>query len=159
MPIDAAPAVPSADDAVARALNAAKLSNEAQLLDALEYRRSQILGLSFANLDLAAGLAVGHSSKCLSPARAKSPSTKTLFALLDAMQLSIVLVNDPGKATGTSWKRRDETHVRSNPPSAIAVAKSRPIVLAELARKASRARWANVPARDFLMAMAKENGS
>jgi hypothetical protein len=100
--------VPPADDAVALALNAAKLSSESALLDAVESRRVQ-LGLSFKTLDLVAGLAVGHSSKLMSPARIKSPSATTLFSLLDALALSIVLVNDPAKAARISplWKRRD----------------------------------------------------
>ena len=155
--LDVAPAVPPAADAVdalARMLDAAKLSSEQALLDAVRSRRVQ-LGLSLKNLDLAAGLAAGHASKCTSPARIKSPSTKTLFALLDALALSVVLVHDPSKAERISptWRRRDESHVRQNPPSPLAVAKSRPAVIAELARKANHARWRTTSASEFMQAM------
>jgi hypothetical protein len=84
LPLDEAPI---AADPITRMLHAAKLSSEGELLDAVEARRVE-LGLSLATLDQLAGLALGHSSKCLSPARAKRPTTGTLYAMLDALALS-----------------------------------------------------------------------
>jgi hypothetical protein len=154
LPIEEAPA--AADDALARLLADARLADEAALLDAVEARRVQI-GLSLAALDQLAGLAVGHSSKCLSPARLKRPTTGTLYALLDVLALSVVLVVDGAKASriAPSWRARDEAHVRQRALSPTTIERARPHVLAELAQKAARPRWANVPAKDFLRAMAE----
>jgi hypothetical protein len=157
LPLDEAPAV-AADDAVARVLADARLADEAALLDAVEARRLQV-GLSLAALDQLAGLALGHASKCLSPARLKRPSTRTLYALLDALALSIVLVVDGAKASriSPSWRQRDQAHVRQCALSPTAIERARPHVLAELARKAARPRWANVPAKEFMQAMVEQS--
>jgi hypothetical protein len=147
LPLDEAPAIAAGDAAIA-------LATEGELLDAVEARRTQI-GLALADLDRLSGLALGHSSKCLSPARLKCPTTRTLYALLDALALSIVLAVDPAKAArvSPSWRRRDETHVRDRALSPRALERARPVVLAELARKASRQRWKGASARDFVRAM------
>jgi transcriptional regulator with XRE-family HTH domain len=154
-PIEEAP-VPPADE-VARALSAAKLSDEGALLDAIDARRIQLC-LSNATLEQISGLAVGHIAKVCGPSRLKSPSAKTLYAVLDAVGLSLVLVIDGAKAAriSPSWRQRDASHVRARPPSPVAVAKSRPIVLAELARKASRGRYRTMPAPMFLKALMQE---
>jgi hypothetical protein len=64
-------------------------------------------------------------------------------------------VIDPTKASriSPSWKPRDASHVRDRALSAKALERARPAILAELARKAARPRWAEVPAREFMRAM------
>jgi hypothetical protein len=153
-----APPLPDEAPAIAAGTDAIALAGEGQLLDAIEARRVQI-GLALADLDRLSGLALGHASKVLSPARLKRPSTGTLYALLDALALSIVLVVDPAKAAriSPSWRPRDETHVRDRALSPRALERARPVILAELARKASRPRWARMPARDFLRAMVEQS--
>jgi hypothetical protein len=155
--LDQAPAIP-ADDPITRMLADARLSDEGSLLDAVEARRVE-LGLSLATLDRLAGLAVGHASKCLSPARLKRPSTGTLYALLDALALSVVLLVDPAKAAriSPSWRPRNEAKVRDRALSPTALERARPVILAELARKASRPRWASMPARNFLRAVVEQS--
>jgi hypothetical protein len=154
--LDEVTAIPAADDVVAQVLADARLADEAALLDAVDARRVQI-NLSLAALDQLAGLAVGHASKCLSPARLKRPTTGTLYALLDALALSIVLVVDGTKVSRISpaWRPRDQAHVRQCALSPTTIARARPVVLAELVRRAARPRWANVPAKEFMRAMAE----
>jgi transcriptional regulator with XRE-family HTH domain len=152
-PLDEAPAV-TAGDEVARVLDAAKIATEPELLDAIESRRVQ-LGLSLASLDRLSGLAVGHASKVLSPARTKPPTVRTLYRLLDAVALSIVLVVDGAKAAriSTSWKPRAEEKVRVRELSPTTLRRARPTILAELSRKAARPRWAGIDALTFMRAM------
>jgi hypothetical protein len=150
-PLDEAPA---GDSAPARVPAGAKLSSEGALLDAVEARRAQI-GLALADLDRLSGLSFGHASKCLSPARLKRPSTGTLYRLLDALGLSLCLLVDPAKVAriSPSWRQRDQWKVRDRALSPRALERARPVVLAELARKAARPRWKGATARDFLQAM------
>jgi hypothetical protein len=157
LPLDETP-TPAADDAVARVLADARLGTEAELLDAIEGRRVQV-GLSLVALDQLAGLAVGHASKVLSPARLKRPSTRTLYALLDALALSVVLVVDGAKAAriSPSWRPRDASHVRQCALSPTTIERARPHVIAELARKAARPRWANVSAKEFMQATVEQS--
>ena len=142
---------------ISRAFWTLKISAEGELLDALEHRRT-LIGLSLVSLDQLSGLASGHSSKCLSPARTKSPTTRTLFALLDSLALSLVLLIDGSKVEriSPSWRPRSEAKVREKALSPVALQRARPIVVADLARKASRPRWAGIDARTFLKAMAGE---
>jgi hypothetical protein len=159
LPLDEISAAPTADDEVPRILDAAKIATEAELLDAIESRRVQI-GLSVATLDRLSGLAFGHSSKALSPARTKRPTVRTLFRLLDALAFSIVLVIDGAKAERMSsqWQPRDEMKVRARPLSPIVIARARPQVVADLLRRASRPRWKDTPAPMFLRALMHEDG-
>jgi hypothetical protein len=156
--IEEQPAVAATGDEIARVLDAAKISTEGQLLDALEHRRT-LIGLSLVSLDQLSGLAVGHSSKCLSPARIKSPTTRTLFALLDSLAFSVVLIVDPDKAerVSPSWRPRAEAKVRVCALSPIALQRARPIIVAELARRAARPKWRDVPAPMFLRALLSED--
>jgi hypothetical protein len=143
---------------VARILDAAKIATEAELLDALEHRRVQI-GLSLASLDQLSRLALGHSTKALGPARQKSPSARTLYRLLDSLAFSIVLVIDGAKVERMQpqWRARNETKVTQRAMSQITISRARPHILAELARRAARPRWAGVDARTFLQAMAGDD--
>jgi hypothetical protein len=153
VPLDQAPAV--AGDEVARVLNAAKISDGPQLLDALEARRNE-LGLSNRTCELAAGLTEGHWTKCCGPAREKSPTLATLDRIMEVLGLSFVLVRDPTKIDRVQpqWRRRHEEKVRVRALSPIVLRRARPILMRELARRASRPRWASVPAREFMRAMA-----
>jgi hypothetical protein len=147
----------AAGDQIARILTDARLSDGAALLDALEARRVE-LGLSNRTCELAAGLCDGHLTKVCGPAREKSPTLVTLDKLLSALGLSIVLVNDPEKieAVRIRWKPRAEAKVRVRALSSTTVARAKPIIVAELLRRASRPRWAGVDAQTFLKAMAGE---
>jgi transcriptional regulator with XRE-family HTH domain len=94
IPLDDAPPIPAADDAVARLLSDARLTDENALLDALDARRVE-LGLSHESLNELSGLAVGYAAKLLAPGRPKSPSLVTLDRIMAALGLSWVLVIDP----------------------------------------------------------------
>jgi hypothetical protein len=157
MPIEEMPAAPTAGEAVSKMLDAAKISTEAELLDAIESRRVQI-GLSLASFDKLSGLAAGHATKALGPARTKSPSARTLFRLLDSLALSVVLVIDGAKAEriSPSWRPRNERKVRQRALSPTTISRARPHVVADLLRRASRSRWKDTPARDFLQALTQE---
>jgi transcriptional regulator with XRE-family HTH domain len=143
---------------VARLLADARLSDEAALLDAAEARRVQI-GLSLAELDRLSGLTVGHASKCLSPGRTKSPSTRTLYAMLDTLGLSLLALVDGAKVShmSPSWRPRAENKVRQRALSPVTLQRARPIVLRELLRRARHPRWKDTPAPAFLQAMALED--
>jgi transcriptional regulator with XRE-family HTH domain len=155
IPIEEMPAAPA--DPVAQMLDAAKISTEAELLDALEHRRTQI-GLSLASFAKLSGLAAGHPGTAIGPARTKSPSARTLYRMLDALALSIVLVVDGAKAERVQpqWRPRDERKVRVRAMSPTTIARAKPHVVSELLRRASRPRWQNTSARDFLRALTQE---
>jgi transcriptional regulator with XRE-family HTH domain len=156
MPLDEEP--PAADDLVSRVLADARLGTEAELLDALEARRVQI-NLSNAELERLAGLTVGHVSKCLSPARSRSPTLRTVDRLMMALGMSWVLLIDPQKVSriSPSWRPRDLSHVRQRALSPTTIARATPHVLAALARRASRPKWKDVPAPMFLRALMQED--
>jgi DNA-binding phage protein len=155
LPITETSTVAADDDALARVLAGARLGDEAALLDALEARRVE-LGLANTMVEEAAGLCAGHLTKVLGPSKQRSPTLQTLDKVLRVLGLSIVLVCDPAKRIETSWRRRDETHVRQRQLSATTLERARPTILAELARRASRPKWRNMPARDFVAAMVRE---
>jgi hypothetical protein len=156
VPFEEAPAVAASDD-VARMLADAKLSDGTALLDAIEAKRNE-LNLSNAAVEKLANLSDGHCTKVLGPSREKSPTLKTLDALLEVLALSIVLVNDPAKAARVQplWVPRSVSKVRQRQLSPTTIERARPHVLADLARKAARSRWASVDARTFVKAMAGE---
>jgi hypothetical protein len=154
--LDEAPATPVADD-VARVLSDARLGDGAELLDALVARRIE-LGLSNAMVEEAAGLCDGHLTKVLGPSKERSPTLRTLDRVMTVLGLSFVLVVDPSKIerVQSRWRRRDETHVRARQLSQTTIDRARPHVLAELARRAARPRWAGVDAKTFVRAMVQE---
>jgi hypothetical protein len=157
VPLDEALAV--ADDPVARILSDARIGDGQQLLDALEAKRNE-LHLSNAAVEKLANLCDGHCTKILGPSREKSPTLRTLDAILEVFALSIVLINDPSKAARVQplWKVRDASHVRRHQLSSVTISRARPHILAELARRASRPRWAGVNARTFMRALMQEDG-
>jgi hypothetical protein len=140
--LDEAPTV-AADDPVAR--------------DALEARRNQ-LHLSNSTVEKLANLCQGHCTKILGPSREKSPTLKTLDALLETFALSIVLINDPTKAERLPpWRLRDERKVRTRALSLTTIARAKPHVVSALLRRARHPRWKDTPAPAFLQAMALED--
>jgi hypothetical protein len=145
------------DDAIVRMLSDAKLSDGAALLDALEARRVE-LGLSNRTCELATGLCNGHVTKVLGPSRERSPTLATIDKVMAVLGLSIVLVRDPVKieAARVRWTPRAASKVRMRQLSPTTIERARPHVLAELARKAARPRWAGIDARTFIKAMAGE---
>jgi hypothetical protein len=156
--VEEQPAVATTGDEVARILADAKLSDGAALLDALEARRVE-LGLSNRTCELAAGLCDGHLTKLCGPSRERSPTLVTLDKVLNVLGLSIVLVRDPAKieAVRVRWTPRARSKVRERQLSPTTIARARPHVLSDLARKAARPRWAGVDARTFIKAMVGEN--
>jgi hypothetical protein len=82
-------------------------------------------------------------------------AARTLYRLLDALALSIVLVVDGAKAERVQphWRLRNETKVTQRAMSPVTISRARPHILAELARRAARPRWRDMPARDFIQAM------
>jgi transcriptional regulator with XRE-family HTH domain len=158
IPLDEVSATPAADDPVARMLADARLADENALLDALEARRVE-LGLSHASLNQLSGLPVGYAAKLLSPGRSKSPSLVTLDRIMATLGLSWVLVIDPEKVSriSPSWRPRDEGKVRLRRLSPKVLERARPHVIAELARRAARPRWANIPAREFMRSIAEQS--
>jgi transcriptional regulator with XRE-family HTH domain len=159
LPLDEPPTIPAADDPVAQLLADAKLSSEAEVLDALEARRVQI-NLSNAELERLAGLTVGHATKCLGPARSRSPTLATVDRLLAATGMSWLFLIDPAKVARVQplWKPRAASKVRVRELSAITLQRAKPAILAELLRKASRPKWRDMPAPMFLRALMQEDG-
>jgi hypothetical protein len=154
-PLNEVSAAPTADDAVSRILSEARISDGPSLLDALEARRNE-LHLSNSAVEKLANLCEGHLTKVCGPARQKSPSLMTLDKIMTALGLSFVLVCDPTKMQ-SQWRPRDERKVRQRALSPTTISRARPHVLAELARRAARPRWAGVDARTFLQEMAGDD--
>jgi hypothetical protein len=146
-------------DEVARILAAARIADGPSLLDALEARRNE-LGLSNATVEELGGLTSGHLTKIAGPARSRSPTLATLDRLMVVLGLSFVLVRDPEKVerVQSRWRPRAASKVRHRALSATTIARAKPHVLAELARKASRPKWKETPAPMFLRALMQEDG-
>jgi hypothetical protein len=148
---------PSPIDEVPAAASDARLADEASLLDAIEARRNE-LQLSNSMVESLAGLGVGHLTKIAGPSREKSPTLTTLDRAMAVLGLSFVLVLDPSKIelAQSLWRRRAETKVRCRALSPTTISRARPHVVAELARRAVRPRWANMPAREFMETLLQE---
>jgi hypothetical protein len=131
---------------------------------ALLRQRKDDLGLSNATVDALAGLTDGHTDKVLGPAATKNLGPLTFTALLDALGLSGTLYADPAKAARLSrrWDKRRANRVRENGSGRIAkaaIARVRPVVLAELAAKGGAARWAGSTAGERAAAVEKMNSA
>jgi hypothetical protein len=142
---------------VARVLDAAKISTEGELLDALMARRNE-LNLSNEVVEKLANMCGGHLTKVLGPSKEKSPTLATVHRILMVLGLSIVLVIDPQKvaAVRDGWRPRAAWKARQRQLSPTTIARAQPIVMAELARKASRPKWKDTPAPMFLRALMNE---
>jgi hypothetical protein len=141
---DETPAAVAADE-----LTRARIRSAGELLDALVARKAE-LGMSDKTLERLAGLTAGHVAKTLSPGRVRIPKLGTIGKVLDSLQLSVILVRDPSKAT-ESWTPREEAKVRTQLGSAT-IKRARPIILDELLRRAVGKKWRTTLAKDFLRA-------
>jgi hypothetical protein len=112
-------------------------------LVALLRQRKMALQVSDQCLDELAGLAVGHSSKVLGPVPVTALGRITLSALLGALALKLVVVEDKEQAAsiGKRWHRKQVHHDRA---AALSLKQARPIILSRGARKAAKARWEGV---------------
>jgi hypothetical protein len=153
LPLDEAP-IAAGDGAIPRVL-----PDETAVLDAIDSRRVE-LHLANSTVEQLAGLCVGHLTKICGPSRERSPTLGTITRPLDALGLSITLVTDPSKTARMqpSWRPRNAAQVRQL-LGEVTLQRARPAIVAQLARRASRPRWANVPAKDFMRAMAREAGT
>jgi hypothetical protein len=117
-----------------------------QLVDALRARKEH-LGLSNAFVDDLIMLAGGHTDKLLGPARKRGLSPFTLDAMLTALALKLVVVQDDEQADRmrARWGARDARQVRSPVRTATVgpavIRRARFAVARELGRAGGRARW------------------
>jgi hypothetical protein len=113
-------------------------------LVALLRERQLALGLSNETLDHIALLSAGHADKLLGPGRQRGLSQLSLDALLGALGIKIIVVEDEAMAARMRphWQGKDIRQVRM--PARVAkdlIARVRPAVLRQLASKAATARW------------------
>ena len=118
-------------------------SNHEQLVSLLAARRES-LGISTLVLDEIALLSPGHVSKLLGPGRERGLSQISLDALLGALALRLIVVEDEAQASimKNRWESRDQRQVR--PPAQIGAAflkRARPEILRSFSRKGGQARW------------------
>jgi hypothetical protein len=128
---------------VSEARDLGEASNHEQLV-ALLAARKEALGISNQVLDEVALLSPGHVSKTLGPGRERGLSQITIDALLGALAVRLVVVEDEAQAAimKTRWESRDQRQVR--PPARIGAAflkRARPEILRAFSRKGGQARW------------------
>jgi hypothetical protein len=116
-------------------------------LVALLRERQTALQLSDQTLDALAGLTHGHISKLLGPGRARGLSEISMNALLGALAVRFVIVEDAAQVVRMKphWEGKDMKQVRL--PARIGAAlmkRMRPVVLRELGRRAGQARWRGI---------------
>jgi hypothetical protein len=136
-------------------------SDYASFVALLRARKNE-LGLSDLVLDELAGLAGGYSQKVLGPTQVKGIGPLSFTGLLDALGLSGTLYADPAKVARLSgqWQRRDRAGVRENHRlGKVAIAKARPIVMAELATMGGKARWKDATPEDRAAMIARMNAA
>jgi hypothetical protein len=108
------------------------------LVEAFRARKVE-LGLSDEALDHRAGLTRGHAGKLLGPSRDKGIGAATIGALMDALGVAFLMVEDPEKlAQAGEVERRAEWRVRDG---LFTIKKARRIVLSRMSAKANKARW------------------
>ncbi len=103
------------------------------------------LGLSNALCDELGGLVAGHTDKVLGPTRVKklSPFLIDVFCGLFAVELVIRPNLEAAKKMAGRWEQRNASQVR--PPARISrelLARAKPLVLSEMAKKGWRTRRA-----------------
>jgi hypothetical protein len=123
-----------------------RASNYAEFVAGLR-RVKEHIGLSDSELDEVAFLPSGHAGKLLGPSRERGLGALSLDKLMEALPFDVVFVVNPEKLARLQergYKKRGEAHVRnSHRIGKSQIAKVRPIVLQEAARKAANARWAD----------------
>jgi hypothetical protein len=108
------------------------------------YACKEARGISDRVLDEVAGLSPGHVSKTLGPGRERGLSQVTIDALLGALAVRLILVEDEAQAAivKNRWETRDSRQLRS--PARVGAAflrRARPAVMREFSRKGGLARW------------------
>jgi hypothetical protein len=112
---------------------------------ALLRQRKDELGLSNMQPDAIAGFCEGYVDKLIGPAGTTGTGPATFGPLLDALGLSGTLYADPAKAARVAGRWDKRRAGSGHPPPHIAkaaVARVRPVVLAELAARGAAKRWA-----------------
>jgi hypothetical protein len=120
------------------------------------------LGLSDAALDERACLTSGHAGKLLGPSRERGIGAAVLTPLLDALGVDLIMVPNPEKlALAGDVEQRKASHVRTVHPriGQEQIRRCRPLVLAEAARRAANARWADSTPEDRQAVVARLNES
>ena len=106
--------------------------------------RQLALGLSNELVDHVALLSSGHCDKLLGPGRQRGLSQLSLDALMGALAVKLLVVEDGAMAARMKphWQGKDTRQVRvSSRLAKDLIAKVRPAVLRQLASKAATARW------------------
>jgi hypothetical protein len=116
-------------------------------LVALLRERQLALGLSNELVGHLARLSDGHVDKLLGPARQRGLSQLSLDALMNALAIKIIVVEDEAMAARMKphWQGRDTKQVRM--PARVAkdlIARVRPAVLRQLASKAATIKWSRI---------------
>jgi hypothetical protein len=109
--------------------------------------RKEQLGISNELLDDVALLSSGHVSKILGPRRERGLTSITIDALLGALAVRLVVVEDEAQALVMKgrWEGRDHRALRTPARVGAALVKRvRPLVLRELGRRAGKARWRGI---------------
>jgi hypothetical protein len=131
-----------------------------ELVDALRARKEE-LALSDSLIEQIGGLAPGHASKLLGPAREKNLSRLSLDVLLKVFAVKIVLVPDGEQAQKMQdrWERRDNSqiHINGHRVSKSLMERARPLVRSEFARQGNKARNEQL-ARELRVAIARKAG-
>jgi hypothetical protein len=111
-----------------------------ELIDALRGRVDE-LGLTMQTLDDLSGVQQGYCAKILGPAQSKSLGPISLGCLLQALGLSLQVVEDPEAVAmiGHRWERRAPAHHASR-VSKAAMARILPLILRHLASRGGKAR-------------------
>jgi hypothetical protein len=129
-----------------------------QLVDLLRARKEQ-LGLSNAFVDDLIMLAGGHTDKLLGPARKRGLSPFTMDAMLTALALKLIVVQDDEQTARMAprWAARDGRQLRSPVRTAVVapalVRRAKFAVMREAGRAGGKARWRGISseARSALM--------
>jgi hypothetical protein len=129
------------------------------LLAAIRARQDE-LGLSNEALEHLGDFAGGVVNKYIGPSREKCPSVLSLYRLLDALGLSVVLRVDPRKKAHLTAGRRKESSITDDGRiSQQSLRKLKPLILTEAARKAVQAPWSRATPEQRREAAARMNAA
>jgi hypothetical protein len=124
------------------------LTTADDLIGALVARKSE-LGLSNESIEALSGFCGGTVNKYLGPSREKMPLVSTLFLMLGAMGVGVVLVEDADavKRLSGRWTRRQENHIqRASRIAQMAIQRALPAAVHKLASSGGKKRWEGVDA-------------
>lgn len=122
-------------------------SNYDGVVEALRARKEE-LGYSDLELDARAGLAAGHTSKVLGPARTKGMGSVVLELYMAALAVDVVIVDSPAKrALLVKYDGRLATAVRRNHRlSMVQFERMKPMLLRQMSALGNEARNRQLPA-------------